>query len=217
MAETKRTVVVPNSGPSILDAAGEGEEDTRQKYYETFVRNKEQTQTPAVVQDRGEEVKKENKKGKKTGKHGKKAKKGKQAGRKEVLSTRALRAELAGRMGHIQSRLASIQEKAHDELVYAEDEYSVKNMDLLEKLFPTFLEMIAVRWEEISDSLIDDLLCEVVGELNVIDSAKRAQGQIMEKKKEVDKTESEEVDVLGVLNDFLVCEQSMTAKYKALS
>eukprot|EP01022_Parablepharisma_sp_SALTPOND_P027653 TRINITY_DN671_c0_g1_i2.p2 TRINITY_DN671_c0_g1~~TRINITY_DN671_c0_g1_i2.p2 ORF type:complete len:366 (-),score=37.58 TRINITY_DN671_c0_g1_i2:1861-2853(-) len=211
--EAKPTVM---SGPSILeDENGHKEdisEDLREKYYKLFVQNKEKTvlmRSPREERKRAKKKRRRSKPKKEQSLSGKAQKK-----KREVLSPKKIKEELSKRLTGIKDRLSAIQNKAHDELLYAEDEYSIKNMELLEKLFPTFLEMIAVRWEEVADLLVDDLLYDTVRELNVIDSLKQEQWVPKEVPPEEDKENRvKNVDVVDILNDYLECEQSLNSKY----
>ena len=43
-----------------------------------------------------------------------------------------------------------------------DSQYQIKNLELLEKVTPIFLEYIALNWQEVTQALIDDLLIELV-------------------------------------------------------
>jgi len=202
-------------------------ENDREKFYKLFVEPNEKT---VVIKSPQEERKKERRKKRK---HSKKAKKNEpittqtlirkyQAKSMPVMSTKDIRNELNKKMKKIQSRLVNMQNKAHEELVYGEDELSIKNMELLEKLFPTFLEMFAVKWEDIADLLIDDLLSDTVAELNIIDTVKKNRwveenyDDIYEEtknNKENKGGQKSNVDLMGIFSEYFECEKSIGTRY----
>ena len=204
----ENTIPAVNIGPSILETEtipAENNEELRDAFYKLFV-EKETYVPPEVIREESKQVRQIPKRTK-LKKHRKPPKKD------NVLARKDLTNELTKKLTQIRDRLIIIQNEAHNKLLYAEDTFSIKNMDLLEKVFPAFLEMIAVRWEEISELLIDDLLYDTVRELNAIDAKKNEQW--VPKEKVVEKTviKSLNVDPIEVLNAYLECEQKLNAKY----
>eukprot|EP00826_Nyctotherus_ovalis_P023094 TRINITY_DN17784_c0_g2_i1.p1 TRINITY_DN17784_c0_g2~~TRINITY_DN17784_c0_g2_i1.p1 ORF type:complete len:260 (+),score=66.14 TRINITY_DN17784_c0_g2_i1:98-877(+) len=214
--------VIPaiNVGPSILETetipaegcVAEDNEELRDVFYKLFVEKQEPTKQLETIKEEAKQVNPERVRPRQI-KRGRSKKRRKTGARKErILSHKELGNELAKKLEQIKARLSHIQNEAHNKLLYAEDTFSIKNMGLLEKVFPAFLEMIAVRWEEIADLLIDDLLYDTVRELNVIDAVKNEKW-VAEKPVEKKIVKSLNVDPIEVLNEYLECEQKLNAKY----
>ncbi len=73
---------------------------------------------------------------------------------------------LKNKLGKLRNELIETQNEMENKIKFAESQYSIQNMELLEKVFPSFLEYVALNWEEITHLLIEDLLYELVGILN---------------------------------------------------
>ncbi len=202
-----------------------GEEQLRQKYYDAFVKSKELR--TVVVKSPREELAEKQKKLQQQRQQKKKAKAKTRTKRKKAqeqkkataeqkaLSPEEIKGELARRMRGIHERLLVMQSKAHEEFMRSEAEYSIKNVSLFEKIFPSYLETLTLRWDEIVDTLVDDLLYDVVRELNVIESADRARGTLLHQGQSVTPANLGMLDVLHSIQDYLDCEQSVNARMKA--
>lgn len=120
----------------------------------------------------------------------------------------------------IENKLVNIQEKAIEDSEKVEAELSVKNMELLEGIFPMFVEQLIADWDNIFSILIDDLLCHTINEINLTEDLKKKHNKKIEKiildEKSKPQIEANNPfkDLLSELDDYLEIENEISRKIR---